>query len=94
MSNGVGLAFFAVAVVCAIAAGVIAQRKGRSQNLFAVLGFIFGVFGVLAAVLAAPEAPSGMQAVTCPRCNAQQNIPAENTSFECWQCKYVARMKT
>jgi hypothetical protein len=34
--------------------------------------------------------PRGMEAVMCPRCNAEQNIPAGAATFECWQCKYVA----
>ena len=32
--------------------------------------------------------PLGMQTVMCPRCNAEQNIPAGTPTFECWQCKY------
>ncbi len=79
-----------VSVVCLLAAGIIAKRKNRSENLFAVLGLILGPLGVLAAVLVSPGVPEGMQAVSCHRCNAKQNIPAGQTMFECPQCKHVA----
>ena len=78
-----------VSIICILAAGIIAKRKNRSENLFAMLGLIFGPLGVLAAVLVSPGVPKGMQAVTCPRCNAKQNIPAGQTTFECCQCKQV-----
>ena len=79
-----------VSVICLLAAGIIAKRKNRSENLFALLGLILGPLGVLAAVLVSPGVPEGMQAVSCPRCNAKQNIPAGQTMFECPQCKHVA----
>ena len=84
------IALSTVSVVCIVAAGIIALRKNRSENLFALLGLIFGPLGVLAAVLVSPGVPKGMQAVSCPRCNAKQNIPAGQTTFECCQCKDVA----
>jgi hypothetical protein len=84
------IALSTVSIICLVAAGIIAQRKNRSENLFAVLGLILGPLGVLAAVLASPGVPKGMQAVYCPRCNAKQNIPAGQTTFECSQCKHVA----
>jgi hypothetical protein len=28
-----------------------------------------------------------MKAVTCPRCNARQNVDKNRPNFECWQCK-------
>jgi hypothetical protein len=85
-----GMALSTVSIICLLAAGIIAQRKNRSENLFAVLGFILGPLGVLAAVVVSPGVPKGMQAVSCPRCNAKQNIPAAQTAFECYQCKHVA----
>ena len=84
------MALSTVSVICMVAAGIIALRKNRSENLFAVLGLILGPLGVLAAVLVSPGVPKGMQAVSCPRCNAKQNIPAGQTTFECCQCKHVA----
>jgi hypothetical protein len=84
------IALSTVSVICLLAAGIIARRKNRSENLFAVLGLILGPLGVLAAVLVSPGLPKGMQAVSCPRCNAKQNIPAGQTTFECSQCRHVA----
>jgi LSD1 subclass zinc finger protein len=37
-----------------------------------------------------PKPPPGMRAVRCPRCNAVQNIPDSQPTFECWQCKLVS----
>lgn len=34
-----------------------------------------------------PKAPPGLQAVRCQTCNAVQNVPEADTTFECWQCK-------
>ena len=31
--------------------------------------------------------PEGMRAVSCARCNAVQNVPINDSTFECWQCK-------
>jgi hypothetical protein len=31
-----------------------------------------------------------MRSVQYPRCNAAQNIPDGQPSFECWQCKLVS----
>lgn len=84
------IALSAASIICLVAAGIIAQRKNRSENLFALLGLILGPLGVLAALLVSTKAPEGMQAVTCPRCNARQNIPAGDTTFECAQCKSIA----
>ncbi|MGW5317848.1 hypothetical protein [Nocardia thailandica] len=93
MSNeAVGFLIVAVCVglVCGIIAGLIALKKNRSQAPFFLLGFFFGPLGVLATALVgpgAPPAPSGMRAVTCPRCNARQNIDQRAADYECWQCK-------
>ena len=36
-----------------------------------------------------PPVPTGMRSVLCSRCNARQNIPLNDMTFECWQCKTV-----
>ncbi|MFF8323296.1 hypothetical protein ACH49M_03310 [Rhodococcus qingshengii] len=96
MSNssvGVLVVLVAVWLVCGMVAAVIAARKSRSAGGFFVLGFLFGPIGVLVAILAArgnPAAPKGSRSVTCPRCNAQQNISATQGQYECWQCKLVS----
>ena len=84
------MALSTLSVICLVAAGIIALRKNRSENLFAVLGLVLGPFGVLAAVLVPPGVPKGMQAVSCPRCNAKQNILAGQTTFECSHCGHLA----
>jgi hypothetical protein len=84
-----GIALSTMSIICLVAAGIIAMRKNRSENLFGALGLVLGPLGVLAAVLVSPGVPKGMQAVSCPRCNAKQNIPAGPTTFECCQCKHV-----
>lgn len=78
-----------IGLFCGLIAGVIAERKQRSAAGFFVLGLILGIFGILAAAIVQPgrpSAPEGLVAVRCPRCNAEQNVPALHPSFECWQC--------
>lgn len=86
------LVYLGVAIISAVVAGLIAQQKQRSYYGFLLLGLIFGPLAVLAAVLVGPgkaEAPSGMRAVKCPRCNAEQNVGTGHGEFECWQCNLV-----
>ncbi|MCZ4587718.1 hypothetical protein O4328_29190 [Rhodococcus opacus] len=76
--------------VCGVIAGTIAGRKNRDSLGFFLLGLLFPVIGVVAAILAAPGEPLpplGMRAVTCPRCNTRQNVNAQLPNYECWQCK-------
>ena len=76
---------------------MIASRKNRSQNGFALLGLLLGLIGVAAAAIVSPgtpPAPEGMRLVICPRCYAQQNVGVEEPSYECWQCKKVVEIGT
>lgn len=78
-----------VAVVCGLIASGIASSKNRSGGGFFLLG-VLGPIAIIAAVLAAkgePPVPVGMKAVTCPRCNALQNVDPSQEQYECWQCK-------
>lgn len=71
----------------------IASNKNRSAGGFFLLGFFFSVIGIVIALLAhpgEPKAPQGMITVTCPRCNARQNIAMGQMNYECWQCKLIA----
>jgi hypothetical protein len=58
----------------------------------------WGVLGLIGIVIvgvlpkAAPKPPPGMRAVQCLRCNALQNVPDSQTTFECWQCKLVSNV--
>ncbi|MGE2733789.1 hypothetical protein [Mycolicibacterium vaccae] len=67
----------------------IASAKNRSLIEGFVLGGLCGCFGVLIEACLPkqmPAAPRGMRAVSCPRCNAVQNIVVGAPSYECWQC--------
>lgn len=72
-------------VVCVL----IAQRKDNSAEGAFCWGFFLGLIGVLVVALAKPApppVPPGLVSVTCPRCNAVQNIPLGPKYFDCWQC--------
>lgn len=67
---------------------IIANAKNRSLAEGFFLSLLCGCFGVLIVALLPkqlPKAPRGLTAVTCPRCNAAQNVPNPQ-AFECWQC--------
>lgn len=67
---------------------IIANAKNRSLAEGFFLSLLCGCFGVLIMALLPkqlPKAPRGLTAVTCPRCNAAQNVPNPQ-AFECWQC--------
>jgi predicted RNA-binding Zn-ribbon protein involved in translation (DUF1610 family) len=78
-----------VCLVCGVIAAIIGDRKnlGGASSFF--LGAILGIIGIIIVVCqkpGLPRAPTGMQAVQCPRCNAVQNIEQDAVAFECWQC--------
>jgi uncharacterized membrane protein YeaQ/YmgE (transglycosylase-associated protein family) len=73
-------------LVCGCIAGIIANKKGYRGFGFFLLGLVLGVFGILWAVAVQPAAPEGMRKVLCARCNARQNVPADQSTYECWQC--------
>ena len=94
MSNeAVGtLAIFGfILLFCGLIAVKIADKRSLSAPfIYFLLGVLLGPLGILAAAIAPsgpPRAPEGTKAVVCPRCNAQQNVPAADASYECWQCK-------
>lgn len=85
-------------LVPAIIAGAIANGKDRSFGGFFILGLFFSWLAVLIAALVVggpgaktPKAPRGTHTVYCPKCTAPQNVGRDQTVFECWQCKHVAR---
>ena len=96
MSNDVvGILFVAAVVwlIFGVIAGTIAAKKGRSQLGFFFAGFFFGPIGILAVILVGPgrpPVPPGTHTALCPRCNAQQNVPATQLTYECWQCTLIS----
>jgi ribosomal protein S27AE len=92
--------------ICAAVAGFIADHRDRSGFGFFMATFFFlGPLGVGVALLATrgeldrlPPAPTrkvaeGRQRFTCPRCGAGSDIPDKDTSYECWQCGEVLKVK-
>ena len=92
MVGGYVLCFFVVAVISGFIGVCIGYHKGRDVEGF-LLGFFFGIIGWIVVVLLSPRArvPDGMRKVMCPRCDASQNGAIQQPTYECWQCKYVAR---
>lgn len=94
-------------LACAGIGAAISNSKGRGVMEGLILGGLLGILGlIIAACMSsrapyAPPVPPGMVATQCYRCNALQNVPADQPQFECWQCKianstpgYVAPRQT
>ena len=79
-------------LICGVIAAVVASAKNRNALGWLVLGALFAPSVLIVAVLPKlpPAPPVGMRSVQCPRCNAVQNIPDSQPTFECWQCKLVS----
>jgi hypothetical protein len=83
--------FISFWLVCGVVAAVVASAKNRNALGWLALGVLFPPSVLIVAVLPKLQlVPLGMRAVTCPRCNAVQNIPDGQPTFECWQCKLVS----
>lgn len=81
-----------VGAVCGGIAYNLAWKKNRSGIEGFLWGFFLGVIGLVVVALlpsGPPRAPVGTHALTCPRCNAIQNVPTSVPTFDCWQCKLV-----
>jgi LSD1 subclass zinc finger protein len=87
MSTGTIIVFL---FICGGVAAVIGQKKNFNPAHAFVPGAVLGVIGIFIVAVQRPnlpKAPPGMRAVRCPRCNAVQNIPNNQSGFERWQCK-------
>lgn len=86
---------FFVLIFGAITAAIAQKRNLGSTGgwfLFGALLFIVALPMAIFSKPGLPQAPPGMRAVKCPRCNAVQNIPDTQPEYECWQCKAVQRL--
>jgi hypothetical protein len=84
------LTWLITGMICAVIAGVVTERKNRNSGGFFLLALIFPIIGLIAALLVTPgdpPPPEGTKAVICPRCNAKQNVPKDNQTYACWQCR-------
>lgn len=80
-------------LICGVIAAAIGQKKNLSVGGCFALGAFLSIIGIAIVVAqkpGLPEAPHGMRAVRCPRCNAVQNVPEHQATFECWQCKLAS----
>jgi hypothetical protein len=91
MTTGTLIVFW---LVCGVIAAAIGSAKNRSALGWFMLGALFAPSVLIVAVLPKlpPKPPEGMRSVQCPRCNAVQNIPDAQTTFECWQCTLVSNV--
>jgi DNA-directed RNA polymerase subunit RPC12/RpoP len=93
-------------LITAFVAGLIAQDRGRSfAGFFFATLFFLGPFGVGVALLATRaeldhaylppkrKVAEGRQRFSCPRCGADSDIPNADTTYECWQCGEVRKVK-
>lgn len=82
-------------VLCGFIAMTIGEAKGRSRADAFGIGFIGGPVGiVLLAVLPTPEfMRAASRRVKCPRCDARQNVRAEEARYECWRCHQHVALK-
>ncbi|MDC8981253.1 hypothetical protein [Mycobacterium marinum] len=83
-------AFIVGLVICGGITAAIAQAKNlRPVWSWFVAGALLGIIGIIIVLCTKsglPEAPSGMRAVRCPRCNTVQNVPDAQPILQCWQC--------
>ncbi len=88
--------------------GICASFAGPtrySTRLFFMTFLFMGPVGVAAALIMtaiddyATRPPQGRKIAegrrrfTCPRCGADSDIPDKDTSYECWQCGVVRKIK-
>jgi len=89
MENSLG--FIVICLILGAITAYIAQKKNLGNVggwfLFGALLFIVALIVEVLAKPGLPQAPPGMRAVKCPRCNTVQNVPEKQRTYECWQCK-------
>lgn len=78
--------FWVVPIVAAI---VIGNKKGRQWGDSLMFGAVLSWVGVLLVAVLPTPSVRGMRKLTCPRCDAKQNVPSADREYECWQCHQV-----
>jgi DNA-directed RNA polymerase subunit RPC12/RpoP len=83
--------FPVVWLICAAVAQAVAPD--RNKMFFWVTFLILGPLGVAAALIAQPEqtvtrraVAAGRRRFVCPRCGAENDIPENDESYNCWRC--------
>jgi predicted RNA-binding Zn-ribbon protein involved in translation (DUF1610 family) len=82
------LGLIVLALICGGIAAWIGQKKNLPNSF--ILGALLGIIGIIIVLCmkpGLPQAPPGMRAVKCVRCNTLQNVPQDQRTYECWQCK-------
>jgi DNA-directed RNA polymerase subunit RPC12/RpoP len=84
-----------ILVVWLICAGVAwTLAPDRYMTFFLVTLLILGPLGVAAALIAQPRdavpprrsVAAGRRRFVCPRCAAENDIPENDESYNCWRC--------
>jgi hypothetical protein len=77
-------------LICGGIAALIGQKKNLPVKDSFIYGAVLGIIGVVVVICqrpGLPQAPPGMRAVKCKRCNTVQNVPEDQRVYECYQCK-------
>jgi hypothetical protein len=89
MNNLEGGGLIVILLICGVIAALIGQRKNLPVSNSFAWGLFLGIIGIAIVVFqkpGLPKTPVGMRPVTCPRCNAVQNIPVTQSAYTCYQC--------
>jgi DNA-directed RNA polymerase subunit RPC12/RpoP len=94
------LILFFVWFISAVVAALIAADRNHNPVLFGLCTFFFlGPLGVGFALIAPDQTPQkrpvpdGRRRFICPRCGADSDIPDADTSYDCWRCGEVRKVK-
>lgn len=90
MTHIILVIWFWSGVIFGLICASTARSKNRSPIPFFFVGFLLGLLGLILCLTAPVDAPKGMRAFKCPRCNAQTNVPKDSDTVECWQCHLIA----
>ncbi len=97
MDSSAITALLVALLISGVVTGVIARFKNRSYYGWLAIGLLTGVIGIVVVSIlpsAAPPPPRATLKEYCPRCNAVQNVPSADATYECWQCKQVNQVRT